>query len=155
MAEADRLVDGASVKALPGAQAFVARVRAAGLFLGLVTGDHRARTMAHLRALQLETSFDAVVTADDSVLQKPDSAPLRLVLHGQSWDPGDCVMVGDSCNDWTMAQTLAIPVIAIGSEVIHHPAVIRTVPDLRSICVTGAIEEDQIVTHTRDASTTL
>jgi phosphoglycolate phosphatase len=79
---------------LPGARAALARAGRAGL----VTNKARPITVAILRALEVTSSFGAVVAGGDGPL-KPDPAPVRSALRALGVAPETAWVVGDGVQD--------------------------------------------------------
>lgn len=134
---ADAMIDLRQVPILPGALTALQTLKANDFVVGLVTGDNRSRTLQQLKWWGLYDLMDVIVTADDIQHQKPDPEGLLKALNLTHITVDAGIMVGDSVNDWQMAQSIGMPVIAIS----EHPdlwarAPVKTsIPDLRSLIV--------------------
>jgi phosphoglycolate phosphatase len=101
---------------LPGAEAMLAELAAAGFYLGVVsnkTGTLLRREAAHLG---WEPFFGGVVGAGDAVRDKPDPAPVGLALQAGGIAPGREVwFVGDTALDMLCALNAGcVPVLIAG-----------------------------------------
>ncbi len=92
----------------PGAVTVLDGLRAAGIPMGICTNKPYAPTVAILETLQLSAYFGAVVGGDTIVL-KPDPAPLHLCLERMGLDVQGAVFVGDSETDEQTAINTGIP----------------------------------------------
>lgn len=89
---------------VPGAEAALTALRAAGVRVALVTAGHRARVELEMRANGVDGVFDAVVFGDEVPHQKPDPAPIQLAAKYLHVAPAGVVFVGDAGDDMTMAR---------------------------------------------------
>lgn len=92
----------------PGAVAVLEGLRAAGIPMGICTNKPYAPTIAILETLGLTEYFGAVVGGDTLVL-KPDPAPLLLCLERMGLGVEGAVFVGDSETDEQTALNAGIP----------------------------------------------
>ncbi len=88
----------------------LARLRAAGLPLGVVTNKSGRFTEDLLRQLDLRAPFDVVVSGDTLSARKPDPAPLLHAFDRLGVAPAEGLMVGDSANDVASARAAGCPV---------------------------------------------
>ncbi len=93
----------------PGVPALLARLRAAGMPMGVCTNKPLRPAQGVLAALDLAGFFGAVVGGDTLPVLKPDPAPLRLTLDRLGADPAAALFVGDSETDAATAQAAGLP----------------------------------------------
>lgn len=100
----ERLFDGP----YPGVPAMLARLRADGLPLALVTGKSREawRITADKAGLP---QFDVVVTDDDVQAAKPDPEGIRIALEALGLPPHGALFIGDSLLDGEAARAAGVP----------------------------------------------
>jgi phosphoglycolate phosphatase len=93
----------------PGVPEALARLRAAGWRLAVVTNKPREATDAVLAGLALATLLDAVVGAGEAAALKPDPAPVRLAAErlGMESLAGSWI-VGDHCTDLEVGRRLGL-----------------------------------------------
>lgn len=106
----------------PGVRAAVARLRAAGARLGVCTNKKEGLSRQLLEALDLLSSFDAVLGADSVPARKPDPGHVLAVVAALGGAPGRAVMVGDSAADVNAAKAAEVPVIAVAYGYTDIPA---------------------------------
>lgn len=136
--QADAKVNLDEIPMLPGAFATLQDLKAHGFVVGLITGDQRERTFQQLQLWHIHEFMDVIVTSDDVQRQKPDAQGLLIALQMTQTRVEEAIMVGDSPNDWLMAESAGVPAIAISSKtnVISDNTIKATIPDLRSVvCV--------------------
>ena len=106
-----------STPLLPGAEAALRRLAAAGHRLGLVTAGQRWLVEPQLERTAVGELFAACVYGDDTLEQKPDPAPLRLALEqlGVAADPERVAYVGDAPTDMRMARAVGVRAVGIVS----------------------------------------
>jgi phosphoglycolate phosphatase len=99
----------------PGAWEVLAEFRRAGHRLGLCTNKPHGATESLLRALDLDTAFDAVIGGDrlPGGIRKPDPSHLAAVLALLDMPRESAVMIGDSRNDLLTARALGVPCILV------------------------------------------
>jgi pyrophosphatase PpaX len=83
----------------PGAVELLARLRAAGHPVGIVTAKWVEPAWKSLRIAGLAPHVDAVVGADSLPEHKPDPAPVRLLLGQLGREAAEALLVGDSPHD--------------------------------------------------------
>jgi len=103
----------------PGAPAALARLRAAGVRLAVVSNwDTRLRPL--LQDLALEQAFDAVVVSAELGAEKPDARVFQAALAALGGDlqPREVLMVGDDeANDVEGARALGCDALLWGRDV--------------------------------------
>jgi phosphoglycolate phosphatase-like HAD superfamily hydrolase len=112
--------------AFDGAAAALARLRATGAVLGIVTAGHRDVVAPQLERTGLGPLLSIRVFGDDLPVHKPDPAPLRraLELAGHGHRPATSIYVGDAPTDMQMAVTAGARGVGIES-VLGDPDELR------------------------------
>lgn len=87
-------------------------LREQGHFLAIATGKSRKGLNRVLDAMQLHYLFDATRCADET-RSKPDPCMLYELMDEFQYEPHQCLMVGDTVFDMQMAQTVAMPAVAV------------------------------------------
>lgn len=100
---------------LPDALALVDDVRDRGLPRGLVTVSHRYQVDQVLRALELEGTFDPVITIEDVSHTKPDPEIYRMGVERLGVRPDRCMAVEDSAPGIRSALGAGLRVLAVPS----------------------------------------
>jgi phosphoglycolate phosphatase-like HAD superfamily hydrolase len=103
--------------AFDGAADALARLRATGAVLGIVTAGHRDVVEPQLERTGLGPLLPVRVFGDDLPVHKPDPAPLRraLQLAGHGHRPATSIYVGDAPTDMQMAMTAGARGVGIES----------------------------------------
>ncbi len=92
-----------------------------------LTDAPRREAWLRLVALGLHNLFDAVVTFEDTGMQKPDPAPFRRALEILEIEPGEALMVGD----WAERDMTGAARLGIGTVFARYGDVFDTVdPDV-------------------------
>ena len=91
----------------------LARMRAEGLRLAVVTNKASRFVLPHLVRAGIADYFDVLVGGDDARAKKPDPAPLLLVAERLGIAPSRLMMVGDSVNDTEAARAAGCPVLVV------------------------------------------
>jgi phosphoglycolate phosphatase-like HAD superfamily hydrolase len=114
------------VLAFAGAADALARLRATGAALGIVTAGHRAVVEPQLDRTGLAPLLQIRVFGDDLPVHKPDPAPLRraLQLAGHGHRPATSIYVGDAPTDMQMAVAAGARGVGIES-VLGDPEELR------------------------------
>ncbi|WP_432839457.1 HAD family hydrolase [Dactylosporangium sp. CA-092794] len=100
---------------LPGARRLLAKVRAEGLAIGLVTSTYRTLVSYVLREAG-PGCFDVVVCGDDGCAPKPDPEPYRWAVERLGLPASACVAVEDSRRGVESARAAGCKVIQIGAS---------------------------------------
>lgn len=133
----------------PGVVDGLARLRAAGLPLAIVTNKATRFVAPHLDRSPLGVSFDAIVGGDDALAKKPSAAPLELVAARLHVDVRRLLMVGDSANDVACARAAGAPVVAVSYGYREG----RAVQDLSADAIVDSLDElPRLVAGRRPAS---
>ena len=115
---------------LGGAREALARLRQAGIALGIVTSGERQRVERELRGLGLTELFPVVVSADDVQKRKPDPEPLLLGLERMGVPAAEAVYVGDSPEDVQMAKAAGVYVVGVPGPFPNRDELVASRPDL-------------------------
>jgi HAD superfamily hydrolase (TIGR01509 family) len=123
-----------SYNAVPGAVELVKTLRRHGFPTALVTSGEPAKVDTVLRQLGLEGTFDAVVTADDVQIGKPDPQCYRLAARRLGVGPEDCVVFEDAVSGVRAAVAAGAACVGIGGpeaeESLMAAGAIAVVPNL-------------------------
>jgi pyrophosphatase PpaX len=90
-------------KAYPGTLDVLAELAARGLPLGIVTSKGTEAATRGIDHFGLRPFMQAIVTADDVAIHKPDPFPLRFAATLLGVELGYCMYVGDSPHDMQAA----------------------------------------------------
>lgn len=96
------------VTAFPGAHETLAGLRDAGVRIAAVTSRSERTSLRSLEGVGLASCFDAVVSAEDTPLLKPDPAPLRHALALLGADAAGAAMAGDTAHDIIAGQAMGM-----------------------------------------------
>jgi HAD superfamily hydrolase (TIGR01509 family) len=116
---------------VPGAPDFIGSIRRRGLPVALATSATLADVDRLLGGLALRRLFDAVVTAEDVRLGKPDPEVYVKAALGIAIDPVHCVVFEDSLVGVQAARTAGMQVIGVTTA--HSEAELREVGALAAI----------------------
>ena len=87
------------IRLFEGAEDVLLALRAAGCKTGLVTSRLKSSTERALTHFGIGGLFDAVLTASDTEVFKPDPAPIFAVLEKLGSRPGEALYAGDTVHD--------------------------------------------------------
>lgn len=91
----------------------MARLRAAGLKLGVATNDAEVPARAHLSAVGISEAFDFVAGYDSGFGGKPAPGMCIGFAEEVGLDPAEVVMVGDSLHDLHAGRAAGMAVVAV------------------------------------------
>lgn len=91
----------------------MARLRAAGLKLGVATNDAEVPARAHLSAVGITEAFDFVAGYDSGFGGKPAPGMCIGFAEAVGLDPAQVVMVGDSLHDLHAGRAAGMVVVAV------------------------------------------
>ncbi len=114
-----RAVLGAAVPPVRGAAELIARARAAGWGLAVVTNAPRLNADAMLAALGLGAAFDAVVVGEECAAGKPDPAPYLAALAHFGLAPERALAFEDSPSGLAAARAAGIRTLGLRSSLSH------------------------------------
>lgn len=109
----------ADLRAFDGIEPVLARLKAEGRKLGIVTAKRRATVGLAFAVLPLERYFSTVVTSEDTERHKPHPEPLQLALQRLGAAPEQAAYVGDSPFDIRAAKAAGVFAVAVGWGGIH------------------------------------
>ena len=95
-AEFRRLAEVHGLRPLPGAREWVATLRASGWKQAIASSAPRVNVEMMLRVAGLENSFDAIVSADDVTIGKPDPQVFLKAAGKLAVPPARCIVVEDA-----------------------------------------------------------
>ena len=113
-------------------------LRALTLRLGVATNDGQTSALNHMRALNVEHYFEAIIGADSVAIPKPSGQMVQLFAEKSGLAPHEIAMVGDNTHDLEEARNggagLAIGVLTgngAREDLMHHADhVVESVADL-------------------------
>jgi sugar-phosphatase len=130
---------------VPGAEAAIARARAHGIPVALVTSADTRWAEVALEPLGGLRHFDALVTRDDVVQGKPDPACYALACARLAADPAVAVACEDAPNGVRAAAAAGVGTVVgvlttFGPEELRAAGATTTMPDLTAL--PALLEED-------------
>ena len=87
------------IKLFDGSEDVLRTLRAAGYKTALVTSRLKGSTERGLAHFGLDCLFDAVLTASDTDVFKPDPAPINIILDKIGSGPKEAIYIGDTTHD--------------------------------------------------------
>ena len=123
----------------PGVHETLQTLNSSGLALACVTNKPSRFTKPLLDKSGLTRFFGAVVSGDDLLLKKPESAPLEFAAEQLGVPLKTCVLVGDSSNDIRAAGAAGIPVLwanygYAGLDDIEQDATYGSIDSMFQLC---------------------
>ena len=129
------------LRAYPGVRELLAWLRSQGIKTAVVTNAKRREMDTSLRALELTSLFDSLVSRDDVPKPKPDPSPYLTAAALVSVEPKDCLVVEDSVTGIEAGLVARIPSAAVLTSFKRHeleqPVPGR--PDLRPVWIGDSI----------------
>lgn len=101
------------VSLVPGADAGLRRLKAAGHPLGIVTSKRRALAVHGLKLFELDSLFSTVVALESTVQHKPHPEPVEHALHQMGGARETAVYVGDSPYDMTSGRAAGVRTLGL------------------------------------------
>ncbi|MBL8097276.1 MAG: HAD family phosphatase [Anaerolineales bacterium] len=140
----DRLARGL-IEPLPGLRAFLDEIAAAGLPRAVASSASRVNLDFTLKALRLETFFQAVISSEDVLHGKPHPEPFLKAAERLGQAPGDCLVFEDSSFGLLAAQNAGMRAVALttshpAEELRHFPHLIGLMPDYQAVSLAGVLE---------------
>ena len=111
--------------AFAGVDDLLARLRAEGRRLGVVTAKRRRTVALAFEALALGRFFDAVVTAEDTTRHKPHPEPVLAALADLGAQPSEAAFVGDSPFDVRAGRAAGVFAVGVSWGGIHPEEKLR------------------------------
>jgi HAD superfamily hydrolase (TIGR01509 family) len=105
---------------LPGALEAVSTARDAGLKVGIASSSSHELIEAVIRRLDMAHLVDAVCTADDEKLGKPDPAVYMSAARLLGAKPGECIAVEDSPAGVRSAKAAGMVCIAVLTDAVKR-----------------------------------
>jgi len=102
----------ARMRAFAGVPELLARLRARGTALAVVTSKIEPSARRSLAFLGLEQHFHAVVGLESTARHKPDPEPVRHALSRLGVSPGEAAFVGDSPHDVLAGNGAGVATVA-------------------------------------------
>lgn len=87
------------IRPFPEVKESLAKLKAAGLKLAVVSTKYNLVLRKGLDLLELTDYFDTIIGGDDYEKAKPDPEPLELAMSRLGVTPAECIMVGDNWQD--------------------------------------------------------
>jgi beta-phosphoglucomutase len=112
-------VDAGAVRAMPGAAALLARLKAQGATIGVVTSASRISASRTLEATGLAQHVTALVTADDVTEAKPAPEPYLAALAKLKAHPAHTRAVEDAPSGIASARAAGLKVIGVHNASLH------------------------------------
>lgn len=106
----------ASVPPMPGAVDLIARARAAGWAVAVVTNAPRLNADASLAAIGLDQAFDIVIVGEECTKGKPDPAPYLTALETLNVSAGHAIAFEDSPSGIASARAAKLYTVGIRSS---------------------------------------
>ncbi len=131
--------------ARPDADALVRHARSFACSVALVTTSDRPTTTRVFEALDLESAFDLIVTADDVAETKPDPEGYLRALADLEVAPADALVVEDSPAGVRASVSAGIHVLAVPTDLTRAGLEDVTGPLVR------IVEAEDLVDAVRDA----
>ena len=111
----------------PGLADFIARIRAAGLKMAVVSGAMRSDIELVLNLAGLTENFELIVTGDDTTVSKPAPDGYLLAVElmnrqypGWNLEPGECLAVEDTFAGIEAAKKAGIQVLGVSHTYPFH-----------------------------------
>jgi phosphoglycolate phosphatase len=99
------------------------KLQSMDLVLGVATNDGEASARRHMRALNVDHYFAAIIGSDSVAIPKPSGQMLRLFAEKTGLRPDEIAMVGDNTHDLEEARNggagLAVGVLTGNAQRIH------------------------------------
>ena len=130
-AEYRRLARAGGLVALPGARDWVRRLRTAGWHQAIASSAPRANIDTMLELLGLADAFDAIVSADDVTVGKPDPQVFLIAAGRIGVTPARAIVVEDAAAGIEGARRGGMPSIGVHSAAtLPADVFVRSLADL-------------------------
>ncbi len=97
----------------PGTKEVIEELKRRGFRVAIVTSRLWSSTTQGLYKFDIAHMFDAVVSAEDTTIHKPDPTPILLCLDKLGIGPDEALMVGDSKFDILCARNAGVPSVLV------------------------------------------
>lgn len=121
---------------IPGALEFISYLRQNEYKLALVTSSQQKKMERALKILNLEDSFDSIVTADRITKGKPDPMCFLLAAKDLNSSPDNCIVFEDSINGINAAKNAGMKTIGLTTSFTKkqiESSVFATIPNFADI----------------------
>jgi pyrophosphatase PpaX len=118
------------LRAFPGVDDLLARLRAAGRRLAVVTSKSHPTVDLAFDVLPIRHHFDAVVAAEDTIRHKPDPEPVLYALDRLGAGPAGACYVGDAPFDIRAGRAAGVTAIGVTWGFFTRAALVAAQPDL-------------------------
>jgi HAD superfamily hydrolase (TIGR01662 family) len=118
---------------IAGAEEILKSVHGAGSKLGVVTSSRKRHLEMKMHALEESGTavlFDAIITADDVQMKKPDPEPLYECARRLGVAPRECVYVGDMRVDLKAGKSAGMTTVGVLTGFDDHDHLENEHPDL-------------------------
>ncbi|HPF19430.1 MAG: HAD-IA family hydrolase [Eubacteriales bacterium] len=112
--EYQRKVYKEKIHMFPGIPELIAELKHKGYLMGIVTSRLWESTTQGLYKFDIAHLFDAVVSAEDTTVHKPDPTPCRICLEKLGLNPHEALFVGDSKFDVLCARNAGVQSVLVG-----------------------------------------
>ena len=104
----------------PGVMALLTRIRQQGSRLALASSGDRVKVAFGMQALELNGTFDTVVTGDDVSHSKPDPEIYLIAAQRLGLPPADCIAIEDAPAGVEAARRAGMRCIAVANSVARE-----------------------------------
>lgn len=102
-----------AIKMFPGTKEAILALKEKGYKVAIVTSRYWGSTRTGLYKFDISDLFDAVVSADDTTIHKPDPTPILLCLEKLGIGADEAIMVGDSKFDILCARNAGVKSVLV------------------------------------------
>ena len=102
-----------AITMFPGTKEVILELKNRGYLVGIVTSRLWSSTTQGLYKFDIADMFDAVVSAEDTTIHKPDPTPCLLCLEKLGVKPEEAIMVGDSKFDILCARNAGVKSVLV------------------------------------------
>ncbi len=103
-----------SIQMFPGIAELITELKARGYLMGIVTSRLWESTTQGLYKFDIAHLFDAVVSAEDTTVHKPNPEPCLICLDKLGLEPQEAIFVGDSKFDVLCARNAGVKSVLVG-----------------------------------------
>lgn len=125
-----RLVSVHGLQPLPGARAWVERLRADGWRQSIASSAPRKNVEVMLAAIGLDAAFDAIVSSEDVGKGKPDPEVFLTAAARLGATPERSIVVEDAAAGIEAARRAGIKCIGVNDPTLHADVVVAALTDL-------------------------
>lgn len=118
-----------TVTSIPGIRNVLQVLSETGRFVGVVTTNHRQRTLRLLELIGAHKLVDSMICGDDVVRQKPDPEALDRIITKHSLVRQECIFVGDSPSDILAGKRASVATGAVLWGIWSYQELLPTDPD--------------------------